>query len=180
MNEKAQVLRTLLVTALVAAILLVVAILPAEYGIDPLGTGEALGLDAMAEAPGGGNFAATDLEPLEISRDFELEPFEAIEFKLLMHAGDGMIYHWQASGPLDYELHAHGPHMAEGDAVFMSTGEGASEGGTYIATFAGEHGWHFANRSIEPVRLTLRTVGHVDGTVLYRNDRRIVETLGGE
>ena len=32
----------------VAAIILVTAVLPAEYGLDPLGTGEALGLTPLA------------------------------------------------------------------------------------------------------------------------------------
>ena len=34
----------------VAAVLLVTAVLPAEYGIDPLGTGRALGLTDLANA----------------------------------------------------------------------------------------------------------------------------------
>jgi hypothetical protein len=38
------------VAALVAAVSLVVAVLPAEYGIDPLGTGKALGLTELANA----------------------------------------------------------------------------------------------------------------------------------
>ena len=37
-----------LIAAAVAAIVLVVAVLPAEYGIDPLGTGKALGLGNLA------------------------------------------------------------------------------------------------------------------------------------
>jgi len=36
--------------AIVAAIVLVVAVLPAEYGIDPLGTGKALGLTELSQA----------------------------------------------------------------------------------------------------------------------------------
>jgi hypothetical protein len=35
---------------IVGAIVLVVAVLPAEYGIDPLGTGKALGLLELAQA----------------------------------------------------------------------------------------------------------------------------------
>jgi hypothetical protein len=39
-----------LIAALVAATILVVAVLPAEYGLDPLGTGKALGLMELANA----------------------------------------------------------------------------------------------------------------------------------
>ncbi len=46
----------------VAAVILVVAVLPAEYGIDPLGIGGALGLTQLAEE--GGAAAPQDLKAL--------------------------------------------------------------------------------------------------------------------
>jgi hypothetical protein len=39
-----------IIALIVAAVVLVVAVLPAEYGIDPLGTGKALGLMDLAKA----------------------------------------------------------------------------------------------------------------------------------
>jgi len=42
----------------VAVVILVVAVLPAEYGIDPLGTGKALGLTELAKASGSSAAAA--------------------------------------------------------------------------------------------------------------------------
>ncbi|MDX5445066.1 MAG: transmembrane anchor protein [Zoogloeaceae bacterium] len=44
-----RLLRSTLVAALVAAVLLVTAVLPAEYGIDPTGVGRMLGLTQMGE-----------------------------------------------------------------------------------------------------------------------------------
>lgn len=38
------------IAALIAGVILVVAVLPAEYGIDPLGTGKAMGLTSLAAA----------------------------------------------------------------------------------------------------------------------------------
>jgi hypothetical protein len=46
----AKILTATFIAAVVAAIILVVAVLPAEYGIDPLGTGKALGLMDLANA----------------------------------------------------------------------------------------------------------------------------------
>ena len=40
-----------LVALVVAALVLFAAVLPAEYGIDPLGTGEAFGLLGLAQVP---------------------------------------------------------------------------------------------------------------------------------
>jgi hypothetical protein len=42
---------TVLIAAAVAAVILVVAVLPAQYGIDPTGVGKALGLDALRAPP---------------------------------------------------------------------------------------------------------------------------------
>ena len=84
--------RILMATALaslVALIVLVVAVLPAEYGIDPLGTGRALGLTALAgtdepatsvsvdAASPGGNTSQSGA----LSQDVftvELRPFEGV------------------------------------------------------------------------------------------------------
>ena len=46
----AKILLATVVAFIVASIILVVAVLPAEYGIDPLGTGKALGLMDLAKA----------------------------------------------------------------------------------------------------------------------------------
>lgn len=47
--SSAALLRSTVLAALVAALLLVVAVLPAEYGIDPTGVGGVLGLTQMGE-----------------------------------------------------------------------------------------------------------------------------------
>ncbi len=47
--SSAALLRSTVIAALVAALLLVVAVLPAEYGIDPTGVGRVLGLTQMGE-----------------------------------------------------------------------------------------------------------------------------------
>jgi hypothetical protein len=46
----AKIAMATLIAAVLAAIILVVAVLPAEYGIDPIGTGKALGLMDLANA----------------------------------------------------------------------------------------------------------------------------------
>jgi hypothetical protein len=47
----ARIARSVVVAIVVAAVLLVVAVLPAEYGIDPTGIGKALGLTELNAAP---------------------------------------------------------------------------------------------------------------------------------
>lgn len=45
-----KILLATVIAALIAVVILIVAVLPAEYGIDPLGTGKALGLTSLARA----------------------------------------------------------------------------------------------------------------------------------
>jgi hypothetical protein len=47
--SSAQLLKSTVIAALCAAVLLVAVVLPSEYGIDPTGAGRALGLTAMGE-----------------------------------------------------------------------------------------------------------------------------------
>lgn len=42
-----RIARSVLIAVVVAAVILVTAVLPAEYGVDPLGVGRVLGLDAL-------------------------------------------------------------------------------------------------------------------------------------
>lgn len=121
-----------LVAAVVAAVILVVAVLPAEYGIDLLGTGKALGLTELAQASEKPAPAATDaaailpvLEPSTTggaptmkgtfiaqpgrykidSREIKLAAGEGMEIKYNMKKGAGMVYSWIASAPVFFEFH---------------------------------------------------------------------------
>ena len=57
-TPKAELARGLLIALAVAGVILTVAVLPAEYGIDPTGAGKALGLTALHKSTQG--TAATD------------------------------------------------------------------------------------------------------------------------
>jgi hypothetical protein len=127
--------------ALVAAsIILVVAVLPAEYGIDPLGTGKALGLTELARAsatPAAGKAEGTIVPVLEPSptgdaptvkgtfipqpgrynidsREMKLKPHEGMEIKYNMMKGAGFVYSWTTSKPVLFEFHGEPDKKPEG------------------------------------------------------------------
>ena len=56
-EQRARIALAAAAAMLVAGVLLMAAILPAEYGVDPLGTGKLLGLTSLAKAnaPAAGN-----------------------------------------------------------------------------------------------------------------------------
>ena len=88
---------------LVAALVFVGAVLPAEYGTDPLGTGELLGLLALAQV------AAISAETGEYRLDaaeLVVRPSEWVEYTYRIEQGASMLYSWEATGPVSYNFHS--------------------------------------------------------------------------
>ena len=105
MNDNLKIIVASLGAAVLAAAVLVSVILPAEYGWDPLGTGEALGLLGMSDA--GQSPLNTQQQPWRSDRiQFQLSPFEAVEYKYRLEAGTGLVYRWHASGELLFDMHS--------------------------------------------------------------------------
>lgn len=169
--------------ALVAgAVLIVTAVLPAEFGIDPTGFGQATGLTEIAKPVGNpylakgllrqGVFTTSDTAPTPEPGatdhwEFELGPFEGIELKYVVAQGQPMTFYWSATGPLDYDMHAHpfegGTELTESYSI-----ESADHlGGRYVAPFTGIHGWYWQNRTLERVRLTLDASGKMTGSKIF-------------
>ena len=90
--------------SLVAALLVFAgAVLPAEYGVDPLGTGDLFGLLALAQV------VAVTAEEDEYRTDaveLTLRPEEWVEYTYRIQEGAAMLYSWRATGPLAYNLHS--------------------------------------------------------------------------
>ena len=185
--SRRSILAATLVAATVAALILVVAVLPAEYGVDLLGAGKALGLTALSEA--GQAAGATTSEVASASSgpaagatrsgiqadvyEVELRPFEGVEYKYRLEAGAALVYWWRAAEPVRYEFHGE-PDGAPAK-YFDSYGKGdALEGrGGFTAQKPGIHGWFWENRGPNRVTLTLRTSGFYLTAIEYRDGDRI-------
>ena len=145
-------------------------VLPAEYGIDPTGVGRALGLTGLAGA-----------EPVDVHRTaaplssdvrrFELAPFESVEIKYDLAAGDGLVYAWEATGEVVFDLHAEPEGAEPGVAQSFAQGRGRSDAGTYVAPFAGIHGWFWENRGSRIVTVRLRLAGFPAGATRFHDGR---------
>lgn len=143
-------------------------VLPAEFGRDPTGVGRVLGLTGLAGAP------ALDARRTQTAfaadhRTFELAPFESVELKYDLAEGDGIVYAWQATGEVVFDLHAE-PQGAEPEAAeSFAQGRGAADAGTYVARFVGIHGWFWENRGAAAVTVSLRTAGFATGATEYKD-----------
>ena len=151
-------LRAVAIAALVAAGLLFTIILPAEYGIDPLGTGELTGVIALSKPEAfvvHGEDRAFAIEAVV----FELSPFESVEYKFDLAQGSSLQFTWSAPSEIAYELHGEPENGPEGFAESFDKGRAEARKGTFTAPFSGRHGWYFENRRFETIEVELEVVG---------------------
>jgi hypothetical protein len=171
------------VAALIGLLVLITAILPAEYGIDPTGLGQKMGLTMLSQAEAAepasleagsssSNLLALSAGPVRktqssLSSDtttVTLKPNEGIEVKATMNAGDRMVFNWASEGgPVNFDMH--GEQINDGDN-FTSYWQGRNESvasGAFEAPFDGTHGWYWRNRGDETVTVVLQTSGFYDG-----------------
>ena len=144
------------VALLTAAALLFGAILPAEYGIDLLGSGKVLGLLALGQAQ---PFAAEVGEYRVDSTELELYPAEWVEYFYRLDEGSSMVFTWNATGPVSYNFHASPDGAPAGYAESFDAQERDEGHGTYTAPFTGIHGWYWENIGTEELTITLTTSG---------------------
>lgn len=168
----------------IATIVLLIAVLPAEYAIDPTGLGEKLGFSKLAATREAKTHALThwlsepDMEsrnrPLQGERlQFELGPFESLEYKYRLQAGEGLIYRWHSSGAVVVNFHSEPDkpttlESGEETAISFNNGRSNANSGTYVAPFSGIHGWFWQNRGAEPVTLELHSAGFYETAIDYR------------
>lgn len=150
----------------VAGLLLVTVILPAEYGIDWLGTGRLLGVSALADVRPG-VVAFQEAEHRTDARQFVLGPFESVEYKYRINKGGSMLFDWKATGPVVAELHSEPDGAPKGYAETFDKQESAASNGTYTAPFSGIHGWFWENLTTKEVTISLTTAGFYSGALEF-------------
>lgn len=160
---------------LVAGLLLVIAVLPAEYGVDPLGIGRRLGLTAMSDVQkgldafqasrAGSTGGAPTIAPQERAYqhetvEFKIGPRDSIEYKYRLEKGEALLYAWKATGPVNYELHAEPDGAPRGFAESYEKRDAKNvASGTLTAPFSGIHGWYWENPGGNEVTVTLSAAG---------------------
>ena len=161
-----QLLWTLVTSVVAGLAVFVVFVLPAEFDTDPLGTGDLMGIKGMA----GYSVEALTIEAAPAHSDrveFPLAPFESVEYKYELEAGQAVVYHWAAGGEVLFDLHGHESGTDEEESVTFSTGRAPSQAGTYVAPYGGEHGWFWENRGDEEVVVVLETQGYFHASITY-------------
>ena len=170
-----QLLKSTIVAICVGCALLILIVLPAEYGTDPTGVGELLGLKKMGEIKTRlkqdflkENIGAKDELMVESETgkgnqdvmEFVIAPDEAIEIKLEMKKGSMAKYKWTTqNGGLNFNLHGDGHKDFQKSISYKKGRMTSSDSGEFKAEFDGYHGWFWRNRNNESVTVTLETFG---------------------
>ena len=166
----------------VAIVILVLFVLPAERGIDLTGLGKRMGLTQMArgedtvddtpKAKSSSEVAAyavpaqtkesiVKTTPFRSDeKEITIAPHEGLEIKAHMKAGDHFIYTWTASAPVKADMHGEKKGDTSGDFTQYWKEKGLSEDrGALTAPFEGTHGWYFRNQGEAPLTVKVKTWG---------------------
>lgn len=175
--SKKQILINLIVAICAAALVLMFAVLPAEYDIDPTGLGKVMGLTQLAtdteEATE--TFSEVTLEKGEVAYSHEqaandeiieilLKPFDEVEYKATLPLGEPLLYSWSTSqGEVYYDFHgepSHPENFEEGFFQSYEAGEATNAHGSFITPFEGRHGWYWLNYNEFDVTIRLHATGY--------------------
>ena len=175
--------RATLIALAVAAVVLVIAVLPAEYGIDPTGIGRATGMLSLYEAgagvtPTAAVITADPSGPLVPAQGkyktdvmaFTLAPGDWIEYKYTLPLGATMLYTWSAEGDVEFDFHTEPEGKGAAGSESFEKGEAAAGHGSYRARYNGIHGWYWRNNGRSEVTVRLTTAGFYTEARQFRPD----------
>jgi hypothetical protein len=168
-----------------AGLILVMFVLPAEYGVDPLGTGTWVGLTELgqtgkqiealeAAAPDAGPqttiVVGQDTAFKSETVDFAIAPRQGMEYKYRLDKGEALLYSWKASGPVNVEFHAEPDGAPRGYAqTYEKADRQTTASGTLTAPFPGIHGWYWENTTDQPITVTLSSAGYYNLSHEFRS-----------
>ncbi len=165
-----------IVSTVLAVIILLIAVLPAEYNIDPTGLGKKLGLTILAQT----DEDTVDIQPAVISCPDIAQPIDekpgvnpwqdsvmiivpakkGLEYKFHINKGEKIEFVWKTDGSALY-FDFHGEPQGNTTGYFKSFKESiqSESSGTLVAPFTGLHGWYWENKTNSVVTINLKTRG---------------------
>ena len=177
------------VALLTAGLVFVMFVLPAEYAVDPLGTGARVGLLELGNtgkaiatisaesARATGQSAVMVAEARSFNSetvDFKIPPHQFMEYKYRLDKGKALLFSWSASSPVNYELHAEPDQGPKGYAESYEKGDGRTQAaGTLTPPFAGIHGWYWENPGDREVTVSLNSAGFYTVSHEFRKDTAV-------
>ncbi|MBU3018214.1 hypothetical protein KO519_11020 [Paraglaciecola agarilytica] len=155
--------KSTIAATIIAAVVFVCFILPAEYNIDPTHIGHKLGLTALAHHEDEPTLAAQGSAVTEQGQqvvEVTVPAGKGIEYKFHMNQYDKMTYEWLTDGePLYFDLHGEPEGDTTGYFESYAIATLSEMKGSFTAPFTGSHGWYWKNTSEQPVTIQLIVKG---------------------
>jgi hypothetical protein len=173
-----------LASIILAIIILLVAVLPAEFNIDPTGLGEKMGLTVLsqtADSSAKPSFVSCP-EPENTSTShasnkpadskavisewknsvfITVPPKKGLEYKFYIQKGESLEFVWNTNGtPLYFDFHGDPEGAKNGYFKSYKESTNSKSSGTLSAPFTGAHGWYWKNNSNQTVTINLKTRGN--------------------
>ncbi len=160
-------LKSTIIAVVIAGLVLISFILPAEYNIDPTGIGAKLGLTALANPLADTTGKVKQSTDLITTNKDETDIVEVVvpakrgvEYKFAMGKFKKMEYQWQTDGTaLFFDLHGEPEGDTTGYYESYAITTSTEMQGSFTTPFAGVHGWYWKNTSDKPVTVKLTVSG---------------------
>ena len=168
-QSKKTLLKATAIAVLLAVIIYFVAILPAEFGIDPTGLGKAMKLTQLAGLTSSAQAATTQSATTkqtsadqEHSVDIIIPAGKGLEYKFYLTSGDTLRYGWSTKSGESLFFDFHGEPQGDTSGYFESYTVSTANNvrGSFTASFEGSHGWYWKNKGQTNIVVTLQTEGN--------------------
>ncbi|MEQ1511495.1 MAG: hypothetical protein ABL934_02320 [Lysobacteraceae bacterium] len=88
-----------------------------------------------------------------------LPPGKGAEIKALLKSGDGMVFHWKATGDVALDMHGERTGIKNAWTSYAIESAQREASGTFVAPFDGSQGWYWQNRGAAPVTVDIEVSG---------------------
>jgi len=170
-----------LIALVTAVVIFMTVILPSEYGRDPSGVGQLIGLTKLANNASAESELEADKVDLKKSKsqkesdiafkkniEFQKDDVsvivpagKGIEYKFKMQRYANLTYRWDSNGvPVYFDFHGEPKGDTTGYFESYTIATTDKVEGSMTVPFDGTHGWYWKNKSDEDIIITLSTQGH--------------------
>ncbi len=161
-------------SVLLALIVFIIAVLPAEFNIDPTGLGKSLGLTVLAQSASAAEKPAVISCPAEVKTTDEpsqqwqdtvmitIPAKKGLEYKFHITKGETLEFVWKSQAGEKLYFDFHGEPEGSTNGYFKSFKEStqSQSSGSLSVPFTGSHGWYWENKSNRTVTVSLKTRGN--------------------
>ena len=166
-QSNATIIKASITALVVALVIFVTIILPAEYNIDPTRVGKSLGLTVLAGEAPVDSVKTVNKEQSSGYQDNQttvtVPPNKGVEYKFKIVQYGNITYEWTTNGePLYFDFHGEPKGDTTGYFESYAIATASEMKGSMTVPFEGAHGWYWKNNSNKDVTVTLKTQGNYE------------------